>query len=234
MTDTNETRADPGPPRLSSAAEALSCPLDDAQVIARVRDGDLALFEVLMRRYNQRAFRVVRSIVSSDAEAEDVTQEAWLAAYRHLHQFEGRAAFSTWLTRIAIRRAMAHTRRGRGMQSLDELDVPLEQDGPAPDHEVQRQQLGRFLEHAIDELPPGYRLVIMLRDVEQMPTAEAAEAAGVTEQNLRVRLHRARAALRRLILDELDDAESEVFAFAGARCDRMVASVLARVYALQL
>ncbi|MFW5920482.1 MAG: RNA polymerase sigma factor, partial [Polyangiales bacterium] len=212
---------------------ALSCPLDDGQVIERVRGGDLALFEVLMRRYNQRTFRVVRSIVSSDAEAEDVTQEAWIAAYRHLHQFEGRAAFSTWLTRIAIRRAMAHTRRGKDTQSLDDLGAPLEEEGPAPDHEAHRQQLGRVLEHAIDELPPGYRLVIILRDVEQLPTAEAAEAAGVTEQNLRVRLHRARAALKRILLQELDDAEGDVFSFAGERCDRMVVAVLTRIYAIQ-
>jgi RNA polymerase sigma-70 factor (ECF subfamily) len=196
-----------------------------------VQAGALDEFELLMRRYNQRTFRVVRGIVSSDAEAEDVTQEAWVAAYRNLGSFEGRAAFATWLTRIAIRRAMAHVQRGRDMQSLDELDAPLPDAQNGPDEQTQREQLGRILERAIGELPANYRIVVMLRDVEGMDTAETATVLGVSEANVRVRLHRARGALQRLLLDRLEDAERDVFAFAGHRCDRMVAAVLGRIYA---
>ncbi|MFW5925088.1 MAG: RNA polymerase sigma factor [Myxococcota bacterium] len=216
--------ATPGP------TGARSTTLQDAEVLERVRQGELGLFEVLMRRYNRRTFRVVRGIVRSDAEAEDVTQDAWLAAYKGLASFEGRAAFSTWLTRIAIRCAMARVRRERTLQSLDELEAwDPEAPGPAPDQRAERDQMATLLEAAIDRLPGSYRLVVMLRDVEQMASAEAAEVLGVTEQNLRVRLHRARALLRDRLVCELGDAAQDVFRFEGARCDRMVAAVLGRL-----
>ncbi|MFW6067189.1 MAG: RNA polymerase sigma factor [Myxococcota bacterium] len=217
------------PTTTTAGSDGLHAAPDDA-VIERVRGGDIDVFEVLMRRYNQRIFRVVRSILGSDAEAEDAAQEAWLAAFRKLGTFEGRSAFPTWLTRIAIRRALA--RRGRGRREVfspDEVSGTPATEEASPDRATQRREAARLLERAIDALPPNYRVVVMLRDVEQVPTAEAAEALGLSEQNLRVRLHRARAALRGRLVEELGDGASEVFRFAGARCDRMVANVLARI-----
>lgn len=212
-----------------SAAETLGrTDLTDEQVVQRVLGGELELFAILMRRHNRRVFRAARGILKNDAEAEDAAQDAWMAAYRALATFEGRAAFSTWLTRIAIQRAVARVSGRRPASPLDDLDlIALEDDGPSPEWEAQRRELSRVLEAAIDSLPPSYRVVIMLRDVEHMSTTEAAEALSLSEENLRVRLHRARGALRDRLVDELGVAAGEAFGFDGERCDRMVETVLA-------
>lgn len=202
--------------------------LPDEEVIRRVIAGDLDCFSVLMRRYNRRVFRTVRGILRSDAEAEDAAQDAWLDAFRALESFEGRSSFGTWLTRIAIHRALARI-RGRGHASaFEDLDrvEPAIDDDEGPESAAQRRELARALEIAIDSLPPSYRLVIMLRDVEHMSTAEAAEALGVAEENLRVRLHRSRAALRDRLIEEMGAAAIDAFRFDGGRCDRLVAVVM--------
>lgn len=154
-----------------------------------------------MRRYNQRLFRINRGIVRSMAEAEDVMQEAYLTAYRHLAQFEGRSRFSTWLTRIAINEASARVRRrqpGRWSDldagecaSLDELNI----DDAAPDDPESRRELRAALERALQQLPRSLRVTYLLRDVEGLLTAEVAECLGISMTNAKVRLHRARLAL---------------------------------------
>lgn len=216
-----------GSPRTDAAPSSALSDLTDADVVSRVLAGDVELFALLMRRHNRRVFRTVRGIVKDDAEAEDAAQDAWLAAYRALGSFEGRAAFSTWLTRIAIRRALNRVSRRRPPRSLDELDhLAPEEAGPDPERQAHRQEVAAALEAAIDSLPPSYRVVIVLRDLEHMSTEEAAEALGVRKENLRVRLHRARAALRERLVDELGLAAMEAFGFDGERCDRMVEGVL--------
>jgi RNA polymerase sigma-70 factor (ECF subfamily) len=205
-----------------------SAAASDLQVIAQVRAGDLKAFETLMRRYNQLLFRTVRSIARSDAEAEDVAQDAWIAAYQHLDQFEGRAAFSTWVSRIAIRMAAARTRQQLRWAALDELGgVAVQDELDDPAGSMERRELASVLERALDALPVEYRIVLVLRDVEQRSTQETAETLGLTEENVRVRLHRSRAALRELVKGELDGSLREVFAFDGQRCDRLVRGVLA-------
>jgi RNA polymerase sigma-70 factor (ECF subfamily) len=206
-------------------------PLTDLQIIERVSLGDVKAFEGLMRRYNRLVFRTVRSIARSDAEAEDVAQEAWIAAYQHLKQFEGKAAFSTWVSRIAIRMAISRARRRPNLAALDELDrsnMSTDGDGD-PARTAERRQLGRILERAVDELPTEYRVVLVLRDVEQCSTGETAEILGLTEENVRVRLHRSRAALRELLREQPYGTLETVFAFDGQRCDRVVVAVLARL-----
>jgi RNA polymerase sigma-70 factor (ECF subfamily) len=183
----------------------------DLQVIARVRAGEVNVFEALMRRYNRVVFRTVRSIVRSDAEAEDVSQDAWIAAYQHLDQFEGRAAFSTWVSRIAIRLAMARARRPQPAASLDDLSEATVQPETDPAFTLHRRQLACLL------------------DVEQQSTEEAAESLGLSEENVRIRLHRARAALRALLNQEFDGSIPDVFAFDGRRCDRLVGAVLSQL-----
>jgi RNA polymerase sigma-70 factor (ECF subfamily) len=201
----------------------------DMQVIARVCAGHVDAFEVLMRRYNRLVFRTVRSISRSDAEAEDVAQDAWIAAYQHLAQFEGKAAFSTWVTRIAIRIAIARARRQRNQESLDATSMEHDADDD-PLRTLHRRELAALLERAIDALPVDYRVVLMLRDVEQLSTAQAAESLGVSEENVRVRLHRSRAALRESLLhEEFQGAMGDAFAFDGQRCNRMVTAVLSRL-----
>jgi RNA polymerase sigma-70 factor (ECF subfamily) len=200
----------------------------DGVVIAHVLSSDVDAFEILMRRYNRLVFRTVRSIARCDAEAEDVAQDAWLAAYQHLDQFEGKAAFSTWVSRIAIRIAAARTRQQLRFSGLDDFgDLPVQPEAEDPASTLQRRELASLLERALDALPVEYRIVLMLRDVEQRSTQETAESLGLSEENVRVRLHRSRAALRALVQRDLDGALRELFAFDGARCNRLVRAVLA-------
>jgi RNA polymerase sigma-70 factor (ECF subfamily) len=209
--------------------------LSDEQVVGRVIDGQTALFEVLMRRHNERIYRAARAILRDEREAEDVMQQAYVNAYTHLRQFDGRAQFSTWLTRIAVHEALARIRRrARFTEYLP--DEPSRQEFPmysssTPDPERQAfsRELGALLERAIDRLPDGAREVFMLRQVEGMNTAEVAEALDLSEDAVKARFSRARAALRRDLSEQVGIASAETFRFLRPRCDRVVAAVLARI-----
>jgi RNA polymerase sigma-70 factor, ECF subfamily len=209
--------------------------LDD-EVVTRVRTGETGLYEMLMRRYNQRLFRVIRSVLNNDGEAEDVLQETWVRAYEHLDQFEGRASFSTWVTRIAFHEALARTRnskrrtplensRGEIMAEADRRQTTLE----TPESEAMRGQLGQMLQAAVDALPETYRSVFVLRAVEQLSTSETAECLELSEEAVKTRLHRSRALLRRELENRLGPAITEAYAFLGTRCDRIVTHVLERI-----
>ena len=207
----------------------------DEEVVERVLGGAPALFEILMRRHNQRIYRVVRGIVDDDGESEDIMQEAYVRAYQHLRQFEGRSSFVTWLTRIAMHEAFARARRLKRQTSLDDDEVFSEMDMPSatenPEHNVANQELHGALEAAISSLAPKYRSVIMLRDVEEMSTAEAANALEISEEAVKVRLHRARALVRRALFRRSEHFTRELFPFPATRCDRVVAAVLTRIIA---
>jgi RNA polymerase sigma-70 factor (ECF subfamily) len=209
----------------------------DEEVVQRVRAGDTALFEVLVRRYNQRLYRVARAIVRNDAEAEDVMQDAYVRAFAHLDQFEARAPFAAWLTRIAVNNALARLRIQQRMQPLAEdggegkITMPADQHSMNPEEQTSNAELGRILEETLLSLPEQYRTVVMLRDVEEMTTAETAEVLGLTEDNVKVRLHRGRAIMRDNICDRVGTTAREAFPFLGARCDRMTALVMRRIAA---
>jgi len=209
----------------------------DEEVVSRVLDGETALFEIIMRRYNQRLYRVAHSILRNDAEAEDVMQDAYVRAYQHLGQFEGRAKFSTWLTRIAVHEALARAHRRRRVQELDAepsggyMD-PLISNTPDPEQQVSDHELVALLQTAVLALPTSYRSVLMLRDIEEMSTTETAQALDLTEENVKVRLHRARALLRREMFARAGAQRGNAFPFMGARCDRMVQAVMERIAAL--
>jgi RNA polymerase sigma-70 factor (ECF subfamily) len=207
----------------------------DEQVVERVLAGETAAFEVLMRRYNQRLYRVARAILRDDAEAEDVMQDAYVRAYQHLSQFAGRARFATWLTRIAVHEALARSHRRARVTALDGIAGP---DGEfvmptapstSPEYQASARETSRLLEDAILALPDAYRTVIMLRDIEEMNTAEAAACLDISEDNLKVRLHRARALLRRELFARAGASSSSAFEFPATRCDRIVANVFARL-----
>lgn len=223
--------ARPGPrkcySRVVAIFETVSADLADETLVQRVCAGEVALFEQLMRRYNRRLHRIARNIVG-EADAEDVLQQAYLDAYAHLAQFEGLAKFSTWLTRIVVHRATTHRRRWSRA-----VGTPLDDDfssfAPPPDVSASRGRMMRSLEKAIASLPEPYRLVVILRDVEELSTREAADALGVREEALKVRLHRARTLLRARLGADVTDGMKDVFAFDGARCDRIVAAVLAQL-----
>lgn len=202
----------------------------DEHLVATIRGGDLTGFEELMRRYNQRLFRVARAILKDEDEAQDALQQAYIQAYRHLDDFSGRAALSTWLTRIVINEALGRRRARRPDRPGDEIDehtmsharVPL----PDPEQLAYGAELRGLIEASIDALPDGYRLVFVCRDVEGLTTAETATALEVGEEAVKTRLHRARAMLRRDLFARAGAASVEAFAFRGARCDAMVSRVL--------
>jgi RNA polymerase sigma-70 factor, ECF subfamily len=209
--------------------------LTDEQVVSQVLAGQTALFEVLMRRHNERVYRAARAIVKDEREAEDVMQQAYVNAYSHLRQFDGRAKFSTWLTRIAIHEALARVRRRGRFTDIEPDDLstwefPMAASSNAdPERQAFAAELGTLLESAIDRLPDGAREVFMLRQVEGMSTEEVAIALGVSEDVVKTRLSRARATLRRDLYERAGMVTSETFRFLRPRCDRVVAAVLARI-----
>ncbi|HEY3383548.1 MAG TPA: RNA polymerase sigma factor [Vicinamibacterales bacterium] len=208
----------------------------DEQVVARVLAGETALFELLMRRYNQRLYRVARGIVRSPDEAEDVVQEAYVNAYAHLDQFANRAKFSTWLTKIAVYEALARARRQRRFVDADTNDgdpmTTLDSKEPDPEKQALTSELRLLLEQAIDTLPPPYRSVFILREVQEMSTAETAACLDVTEDAVKMRLHRARSVLRDDLYRRAGTLLPQALPFLGPRCDRMVQVVLARIEAV--
>lgn len=220
---------------VTAAVLARSNALTDEQVVADVIDGKTALFEVLMRRHNERVYRAARAIVRDDAEAEDVMQQAYVNAYAHLHQFNRQAQFSTWLLRIAIHESLARVRRQRRYEPFAEEDgsnveASMRRDGPRdPEREAASTELRALLEWAIDRLPDGAREVFVLRDVEGMKTAEVAEALDVSEDVVKTRLSRARGALRADLIERTGSSAAEAFRFYRPRCDRVVERVLSRI-----
>jgi len=215
-----------------AAAAGPPSGLNDEEVVVRVLAGETALFEVLMRRHNQRLYRAARAILRDDAEAEDVMQEAYVNAYTHLAQFDGRAQFSTWLTKIAVYEALARVRRRGRYDPMDQSALEtLMPPTPTPDPERQAfgRELGALIESAVDQLGDGCREVFMLRQVEGMSTAETAQALGVSEDVVKTRFSRARSALQRDLLERTEEVAATTFTFGQARCDRVVAAVLARI-----
>lgn len=211
---------------------ATAAAAEDTDLVARVLHGDKAAYEVLIRRHNQRLFRAARAIVRDDDEAEDVVQQVWLAAYQKLAGFRGDAALTTWLTRIVVNEALGRRRRRqRGEHHLALIDEEAQAAAGArsPEDEAATGELGRMLEAHIDRLPDIYREVLVLRDVEEMTTAETASCLGVSEETVRVRLHRARREMQSSLSEAVGVSMPHAFRFAGARCDRIAAGVMAAI-----
>ena len=211
----------------------------DVILADRIAARDQAAFESLMRQYNGRLFRVARAILKDDAEAEDVLQEAYLDAYRNITQFRGDARLATWLVRIVANRALMRlrqVRRDRVVLSMDQSGDANDQVEQFPDRSVEsatttaiRAEARQLIERRIDELPLAFRTVFVLREIEELSADEVAACLGIPPATVRTRLFRARALLREALARDLDLATGDVFAFAGARCDRIVANVLSRL-----
>jgi RNA polymerase sigma-70 factor (ECF subfamily) len=222
---------------MASAAQiARSRDLSDESVVKLVLKGDAELFEIIMRRHNQRLYRIARAVVRDDAEAEDVMQDAYVRAYENLSQFEGRASFSTWLCRIAFNEALARVRRRKRVRELDgiskserETMPSLQCSAPSPEQEASNSEVRRLLEEEVEALPESYRTVFVLRDVEEINTAEVAKILNVTPENVKMRLHRARAVLRKKLFLRAGSQRQEAFSFHAKRCDRVVEIVFKRL-----
>jgi RNA polymerase sigma-70 factor, ECF subfamily len=206
----------------------------DEEVVRRVLDGDTASFELIMRRYNQRLFRVIRSIVGNEAEAEDVMQETYLRAFKNLRQFEGRSAFSTWLTRIAVYEATARRRKQRRLRLVapGQAETGAFASAATPRDAAQEANLNELrhvLASAVDALPTDLRLVFTLRMVERLSTDQTAECLNLSTSNVKVRLHRARSLLRAGIDQRIGEETRRLYVFDGEHCDRVVRNVLERL-----
>jgi RNA polymerase sigma-70 factor (ECF subfamily) len=196
--------------------------LSDLELVDRVRSGAREDFEVLVRRHNQRLYRAARAIMKSDDEAEDIVQQAWLEVFRNLAQFRGDAAFTTWATRIAVNAAINHARKRPVIAEVQDMASSNEK----PDEDAERAELGRLLEQCLERLPQGNREVMVLRDVLELDTAETAQMLGLSEEAVRVRLHRARAALAAELTERMIN---KVYSFAGERCARITRNVMAAI-----
>ncbi len=215
--------------------------LADTALAQRVSAGDHDAFRMLMRRYNQTLYRTARGILKDDAEAEDAVQEAYLLAYRGLSKFRGDAKLSTWLVRIVVNEAIARVRKRRRKAEVIQLsgdagphaetaEMTMNEDAPErPDHALVRAETRRLLEAKIDELPNAFRIVFVLRALEEMTVEETGNCLGIPEATVRTRYFRARSLLREALAREIDFVFDDAFSFAGERCDRIVASVLARL-----
>lgn len=214
----------------STAAVPALTALSDEEVVRRVLAGDTSLFEILMRRYNQRLFRIARGILPDDAEAEDVMQEAYVRAFRELAAFRGEARFSTWLTRIACHEALARAKKRRRLVPIEGGEPP---DPPAkafsPERELENRELHAVLRDAVEVLPDPLRAVFCLREIEGLSTEQTGDLLGLTVENVRVRLHRAKRSLRQKLDDRIGREVRRLYLFDGPRCDRMVESVFARL-----
>jgi len=209
--------------------------IPDEEIVERVRAGETALYEVLMRRYNQRLFRVAVSILRDDAEAEDVMQETYVNAYQHLNQFAGLAKFSTWLTKIAVNEALARLRRRERMGGESDLEANsrimnnVTSGIPDPERQASDHQLRLVIEASIDSLPDMYRSVFVLRAVEGLSAAETAACLDIGEEAVKTRLHRARHMLQKDLRRRASVLSAEAFPFHLSRCDRVVAGVFQKI-----
>lgn len=225
----------------ASGPQALSHEIDDATLARRVAARDAAAFELLMRRYNQRLYRLARSMLRADADAEDALQDAYLAAFQAIGSFRGEASLGTWLSRVVANQCFARLRRQARRDNIlpmvsvggdpDEEGEPMMASAPGetPERALLRSELRAVLERKLDELPEAFRTVFVLRCVEELTVEETAQCLDIPEATVRSRHFRARSLLRESLAQEIDLAERDVWAFDGERCDRIVAGVLGRL-----
>ncbi|MCC7384833.1 MAG: RNA polymerase sigma factor [Deltaproteobacteria bacterium] len=216
---------------LTPATLSSGLTLSDEDVVARVLRGERELFEILMRRHNRRVFRTARAVVSNDAEAEDVMQEAYVRAFEALPRFEGRSSFATWLTRIVINEGLTRRRRAPAGRfgDLEEADAMSDPEQASPERRTFDRELRELLEHAVEALSEPFRLVFVLRAVEQLSVREVSESLGIPEETVKTRYFRARAQLRESLEEHADAAAPGLYEFHLVRCDRVVDAVMKRL-----
>ncbi len=211
------------------------CEAGEQELAARAAGGEATALEAIMRRHNRTLYRAARSILKSDAEAEDAVQDAYVRAFQALPGFRGESNLGTWLTRIAVNEALARLRRRRREDNVVTFGEAFDADSTPgtgaddPEGGLMRGQLRSLLERHVDKLPAAFRTVFVLRALEEMSVEEVASALDVAPATVRTRYFRARALLREGLERELDLACTDAFGFDGARCDRIVIAVLFRV-----
>jgi len=224
-------------------ADALPNPAaqeDDLDLVRRVVAGERAAFETLMRRYNRRLYRIARATLRDPVEAEDALQDAYIAALRALGQFRGESSLATWLSRVVLNECLGRVRRTARRQkvvpmtssaSVEEVLAVEDRDSESADRTLGRAEVRALLERKLDGLPEIFRIVFVLRSVEDLSVEETAQALGLPEATVRTRHFRAKQLLRESLAAEIDLAERDVFDFGGDHCDRLVAGVWRRLAA---
>lgn len=211
---------------------------EDGSIVQRVVAGERAAFELLMRRYNRRLYRLARATLGDPQDAQDALQEAYLSAYRSLAQFRGDSSLATWLSRLVLNECLGRLRRSRRRQNVipmiqvaadAELDPASPDDSGSPVRAATRAQMREILERKIDALPESFRAVFILRSVEELTVEETAECLGIPAETVRSRHFRAKALLREAMARDVDLAERDVFEFGGSHCDQIVSQVLTRI-----
>lgn len=206
--------------------------LSDRDLVARVREGDIAAFELIMRRHNRRMYRIARSVLRNEADAEDAVQDAYIRAYERLADFRGPDGFASWLGRIAFTVALDRIRRRGNVVALDDVQtqrhaqMPLATQMPGPERLAASSDLRALIERAVDALPDEFRAVFVLRAVEGLPAADIASQLAIAEDTVRSRYSRARKRIRASLGDSLEALMPDMYPFAGRRCDRIVQAVL--------
>lgn len=211
-----------------AAQPALPVPLSDEQVIEQVRDGQTAQFEILMRRHNQRLYRLLRSMGVSNHEAEEAMQDTYVRAYQNLSQFQGSSRFSTWLMRIAMNAARDRFRSRRPTTAFHDQGMPAASDDQ-PARSAELCELRCILSAAVERLPKHLRMVFVLREVEGLSGVEVAKCLGISESNEKVRLHRAKEQLQEWINERVGGEARRLYEFNADRCNRVVAGVVTRL-----
>jgi RNA polymerase sigma-70 factor (ECF subfamily) len=215
----------------------------DTELVRLALERHADAFRIIMQRHNRRLYRLARAVVDDDSEAEDIVQEAYVLAFTHLGTFRGEASLATWLMRIALNEARGRLRRRRpavDLAILEESEIVAE---PAsfsfasvsddPESQAAQQEIRHMLESAIDDLPEPFRVVFVMREIEDLSVAETAGLLRLRPETVKTRLHRARRLLRRALAEQLASSLTGVFPFEGARCARMTDEVLRRFAPLQ-
>jgi RNA polymerase sigma-70 factor (ECF subfamily) len=212
----------------------------ERSLVARALGGDAQAFRIIIESHNRRLFRLARTVMKDDSEAEDVVQETYLRAFANLSTFRGEASLATWLTRIALNEALGRKHKQRPVVTLDTLEVMQKTSGQIipfpnmntdidPERSAAQGEIRKLLERAVDALPEAFRLVFVLRDVEEMSIEDTASHLGIRPETVKTRLHRARKLLRQSLDGQLASTLKDAFPFGGNRCARLTETVLKRL-----
>jgi RNA polymerase sigma-70 factor, ECF subfamily len=219
------------------AAQRLAAE-DDWALARRIAAGDKVAFESLMRRYNRRLYRLARATLRDDSEAKDALQEAYIRAYRSMSQFRGESALSTWLSRLVLNECGARRRRSTRRENImpivssDEVSdriLGVADSSEQPDRALARAQIRDLLERKVGNLPDVFRVVFILRAVEELSVEEVATILNIPEETVRSRHFRAKGMLREAVAREIDLAHGDIYELGGSHCDAIVESVLSRL-----
>lgn len=223
---------------VSPTTPVLMSAYDEAALIRRASAGEAAAARQIIRTHNQRLYRLVRAVLRSNADAEDVLQEAYLRAFASLNTFNGGSSLSTWLSRIALNAALmrlrAQKRQKRAAPPIAAMEAqiipfPLSSSTADPERVMAQRQLLHLVEEATDALPETFRLVFVARVIEGLNVEETAGLLGLPAATVKTRLHRARKLIRTRLEEQIGPVLIDAFPFAGTRCDRLTEAVIAKL-----